>query len=353
MLLLLVIVCIDAKPSIIKGFNTDYLDKKNTAAINGIFVILIVFSHFCSYYKFNGVYDEPYMLLRGHLGQMVVATFWFYSGYGMMEAIRRKGRSYLSRIPEKFWKLLFRFDVAVLLFLLLRTALGSSFPAKQIVLSLLAYTNIGNSNWYIFIILIEYIVMYAAFSLTSKAGEIRTKAGALLFLVLTIGLVFALIKLDFDDYFYNTVVIMPVGVLYSEFRKEIERIVMHSDISFAVTAMIITGVYIVSFMHVDDYGIESYTVWALSFIAAVILLTMKIRIYNPILEWFGVHIFSVYILQRLTMIPLKEFGCIDNHPYMSLIIAFAATIPLALIFEKATDKMISLIESAAGKKQVS
>ena len=63
---------------------------------------------------------------------------------------------------------------------------------------------------------------------------------------------------------------------------------------------------------------------------------MKVRIYNMILEWFGMHVFSIYILQRLPMILLDRMGLIDSHKYLCLIAVFALTIPLAIAFEKAT-----------------
>lgn len=352
LIILFAIALIGAQPSGIREFNTEYLDKKNTTAVNGIFVILIVFSHFRQYAPMDSTFDAPYLTFCAHVGQMVVATFWFYSGYGMMEAIRRKGDAYVRGILTKFWKLLLRFDTAVLLFLLLDIALGREITVKQFLLSLIAYSNIGNSNWYIFDILIAYLLMYAAFRLTARAGRYRNIAGIIAFLVLTVGLVFVLMKLDMPDYFYNTVVLMPLGALFSEFRGKIEKVLMHSDISFSLAAMILAGIYIVSYLHIDDYGIKSYTIWAMAFTAAVIMLTMKIRIYNPVLEWFGAHIFSIYILQRLPMMVLKAYGCVDAHRYLSLIAVFAITVPLALIFEKVTDKMTALIEGAAGKASV-
>lgn len=82
----------------------------------------------------DSAFDAPYITFCAHVGQMVVATFWFYSGYGMMEAIRRKGDAYVRGILSKFWKLLLRFDTAVLLFLLLDIALIFEKVTELIVL---------------------------------------------------------------------------------------------------------------------------------------------------------------------------------------------------------------------------
>ena len=58
---LLIIIFIGIRISGPGEFNTSYLDKRNTAAINGIFVVLVVFSHYSHYADFGGVLDAPYL----------------------------------------------------------------------------------------------------------------------------------------------------------------------------------------------------------------------------------------------------------------------------------------------------
>ena len=143
-------------------FQNEYIDKSTTNAVNGIFVILIVFSHYVQYANFHGIFDEPYLVLREHLNQMVVASFLFYSGYGMMESFRKNGKWYLKKIPSKFITLLLRFDIAVCLFGILGKVLdlGIDYNLKLIFLSLIGWKNLGNSSWYIFAILVMYIYIY-------------------------------------------------------------------------------------------------------------------------------------------------------------------------------------------------
>ena len=349
---LLVLICYGISFSGTGSFNEAYLDRKNTAAVNGIFVILVVFSHYSQYAGFGGIFDAPYLSLKKHLHQMVVATFLFYSGYGMMEQIKKKGSGYVFNIPKKAGKLLFRFDTAVLMYMAMHMILGKTFSLKRIVLSLIGWQSVGNSNWYIFDILVLYMLMFFAFGISEKlkTGEKLNSSrfrehtnlpGLILFFVLTLCFIYVMMKTDKETRWYNTVILLPVGCLYSEFRGEIERLVMKNDVTYYLTLLIVFVSYLVSYKYRNSFGIEGYTVWAVCFISLVILATMKVRIYNRILEWFGMHVFSIYILQRLPMILLDRMGLIDSHKYLCLIAVFALTIPLAIAFEKATDAVIN------------
>lgn len=71
------------------------LNKEQTTCINGIFVLFVFLSHF-------GQYETmPWNNLLLAIGQLMVAPFLFYSGYGIMEQIKRRGIVYLDIITKK------------------------------------------------------------------------------------------------------------------------------------------------------------------------------------------------------------------------------------------------------------
>lgn len=337
------------------GFVDNYMDKKHTTAVNGIFVILILFSHYSQYVTLNGVYDYPYLCLQEHLNQMVVATFLFYSGYGMMESIKRKGGEYVLKVPSKFIKLLIRFDIAVLLFWLLGNVflnLDYDYSWKNMVLALLSWTSIGNSNWYITAILGLYIAFFFSFLLLLSKNTLFTKVlSSVLFLGMAIVFVYIQISAERPWYCYDTIILMPVGVLYSLLKEKIESIVMHNNYIYLLTVLLVLGIYILSFFRRFN-GIEAFSVWGMSFVAMVLLFTMKVSVYNSLLEWFGEHIFSVYILQRIPMTILDYFGFIANHKYICLIVVIITTAFIAVVFEFLTDKLFQYAGAGIKKRDM-
>ena len=344
--ILLIIISNGASFSYEDSFNESYISKNTTTAINGVFVILVLFSHYAQYANFASIYDEPYSILRGYLSQMVVVTFLFYSGYGMMESIRRKGDQYIKNIISKAFLLLIRFDIAVLLYLILQTAFGKSFPIEKVAMSFLMWDSLGNSNWYIFDIIVMYLLMFAAFMprvILKNKRSWNAKKGTtdhfvfeiLLFFFLTLMFIYILKVAGKETRWYNTLILFPVGILYSEMKRPIERAVMRSDITYFITCMVVGGIYSLSFLHRDD-SLIMYDVWAVAFMFSIVLFTMKVKIGNGIINWFGGHVFSVYILQRIPMIVMHKMGFIDSHKYMSLIIVILSTITIAAVFDKLT-----------------
>lgn len=71
-------------------WHSDYMSKEKTTAINGIFVLFVFFRHFTQYIEY-GSYDAIFQRVDSWLGQLIVVSFFFYSGYGGMVSIVKKG----------------------------------------------------------------------------------------------------------------------------------------------------------------------------------------------------------------------------------------------------------------------
>ena len=312
-------------------FHKDYISPKSTSSINGLFTILIFLSHSVQYIDLSGVLDAPYVTLKSNLGQMVVVTFLFYSGYGIMESIKKKGIDYVKSIPTKrFLKVLRNMAIAVTMFLILNLILGIKYDIKRILLAYTGWTSIGNSNWYIFAVLILYVITFISFMIFRKNHYIAVVAVT----ALTAVYVYVLMIYKIDSWYYDTVIMYSMGMWYSLFKDKIERIIMKNDLIYTVTGGACVALYYLFFLKRKS-GIEWYTMWGVLFMALVVLFTMKIKIGNRILDWFGTHVFSVYILQRIPMIILKHFGLNESHKYAFIVVSLFATIVLAEVFDTA------------------
>ncbi|MBQ7005393.1 MAG: hypothetical protein IJN68_03075 [Clostridia bacterium] len=325
-----------AKPG---EFHKDYISINQTTSINGLFTLLVFWSHVCTYISLDGSFDKPYTVFKSYLLQMVVVPFLFYSGYGIMESIKKKGTAYVKDIPKnRFFKVLLHLDIAVVLFLIVNFVFGKTYPVKRILLSFIGYSAVGNSNWYIFAVLGLYAVVFIAFMIARKNNIL----GVILATMLSVGFVYAQILLKRDSWCYDTIILFPVGMIFSIVKEPLEKLITKHDCIYFTAFGLAFLAYTLFYFKRDD-GIEFYSMWGILFMALVVLATMKVKIGNGILDFFGSHVFSVYILQRIPMIILSKLGLAASHKYVFVVLCFVCTVVMAVLFDFFTGKLDSLL----------
>ena len=146
------------------GINQHYIDKYQSNVIKGFFIGLVFLSHFKQYVSLSNPLDIPYIHLQGYLGQFIVALFLFYSGYGLMYSIKSKGMSYIIKLPiKRIGKTLLHFDLAVTIYLLIYISRHGVPSFYKIIMGYIGWNGFGNSNWYIFIVIILWLITYLVF----------------------------------------------------------------------------------------------------------------------------------------------------------------------------------------------
>ena len=303
-LTLLILVGASYKKS---GFYADYIGKEQCNAVKGIFILLIFYSHISRYMLTNGyegssMFDSWFISISTQIGQWVVALFLFYSGYGVMESLKKKGGAYLETFPRKrLLTTLLNFDVAVCVF--------------------------SNSNWYIFVILVCYLAFYINYRLKGNRWM-------LLGLLIIIMLILSQVK---EYRWYNTILCFPAGVFYSYNKKWIEEQLQKHYIVMLLASIIL---FILFYCHKRLgiprlYGLTN-NIDCIFFVLISILLSMKISLRNPLLLWFGVSLFPLYIYQRLPMIGLNYLGgteMICTHPFLYVLACLLITMAICYLYK--------------------
>lgn len=319
-------------------FHQDYCSRKQTSTLNAIFTLLIFLSHSTQYVNLGGTLDGSYISFKKYIGQLVVAGFLFYSGYGIMESIGKKGKEYVNSIPSKrLFRTWYHFALALLGFLAVNLIFNIKYKPINIILSFTGYKAIGNSNWYMFVTFCMYIIIFAAF----KIGKCNKWLSVGLVFAFTVLFAFAESKIGLELRYYNTIFCMPAGMLFSLIKPKFDKVVMKNDIVWSIATALIFAVYY--FFSKERYeNVVYHNLFAILAVMLITMITMKIKIENNILDFFANHIFSFFILQRIPMIALNEMG-FSRHKYGFIIVSFAATVVLSLIFDKITEYTDKLI----------
>ena len=136
-------------------------DREQTTSIKGIFAVIIFLSHVRGYITTSDVwYNYGYNFTLNQIGQLMVVMFLFYSGYGIV-ASAKNNSAYFQRFPiKRIAKTWFHLAVCVILFLIMQLALSNYYSLGDVLLAFIGWTSIGNSNWFMLVILILYIATY-------------------------------------------------------------------------------------------------------------------------------------------------------------------------------------------------
>lgn len=332
-LIVLVIFMIFYKSKI--GNNNDYLSYRQTTAINGCFIILVFFRHLSEYTSFNGILDIPMNLINKYMSQLIVVMFLFNSGYGIMESIKNKD-DYINTIPKKrIFNTWLQFALCVLMYIIVILAMGTNLSIRHILLSFIGWDSIGNSNWYIFVMLFMWLFTWVSFKI------VKNNYKKSLFMTAFLSIVFSIILMiaGKGDYWYNTILCYPFGMLYSLYKDKVDNYIKKDKVNWIkifIIVIVLFGIFSILLLKNPKF-ILAYEIESVLFAIIIVMLSMKIKINNNVAYWFGQNLFGLYMLQRIPMILLSN---VQLNSYVYALLCFVFMIILGYLFNKLYKKTI-------------
>lgn len=218
--------------------------------------------------------------------------------------------------------------------------LGKTFELKRILLSLIGWESIGNSNWYIFVIILLYIFTYVSFSIFKNNRKLAV-FGVVGFTLLYI----TLIKLSGlkETWWYDTSICYALGMIYSLYKDNIENILFKNNYNYFI-CLIVFVVFngILELCVLKDVSLICNLLLMSLFSLLVVLVTMKVSFNNKMLNWCGSHLFEIYILQRIPMMVFEHIN-LNKNIYLFFALCLCVTILLAWVYKLLIDKTWKLI----------
>ena len=141
-----------------KEYNEEYLSADNTTALRGIMAIGIVLHHMSE--RVTGGYLFPQMV---HAGYLLVSTFFFLSGYGLIVQYQKRGETYLNGFLRKrllYLVIVYLLDVG--LYALYDLMMGKTHSFLEILQSVYR-GGIAKSAWYMIVLIFFYVCFWLIF----------------------------------------------------------------------------------------------------------------------------------------------------------------------------------------------
>lgn len=216
----LLILCL-GRPQLRYALPADgsHMSHDRTMMINGLFMVLIILKHLCEHTGYIPQWPDTVFraIAVDPLDQFVVSTFFFFSGYGIMSSIERKGKAYLRELlSRRFTRLYFNYAVA----LLIMAAINSTFRYSPVMALRYFWTNVTSPEgcWFIFNTLVLYLFTWVSFKLFTPARPWRAIC---LISVLTLACCLALIPIR-PEYELTTELCFPAGAAYCLLSRRID-----------------------------------------------------------------------------------------------------------------------------------
>ena len=182
--------------------------KEKTSAVKGILAILIVFHHFSTTCDISGFSEFR------RWGAIIVSVFFFMSGYGLGRSITLKGKAYLSNfLSHRLWKsVILPYAIALSIFLVY---LNVDVPDASTLVGYWSrgFTLLPNA-WFIVTLALMYLGFYFINITSVRCHEVKMFLYTLVYIIIVY-------SLGFDRYWYVSVIMFPLGMLYADNENEL------------------------------------------------------------------------------------------------------------------------------------
>lgn len=193
------------------------------------------------------------------------------------------------------------------------------------ILAFTGWESIGNSNWYIFCILVCYALSWLSFKFCNSSHQalLSIWCGVIIYVVI----MFCVGK---GSWWYDSIFAYAAGCTYAIYKKQIEDLIK----KHYWTVLLISLFVFALFYLLPNIAGVSMNIAGIFLCSLMILFLSKFHLRSRILAWSGVNLFPLYIYQRIPMIvfPLIVDNSAIGFQYWYILASFVFTLIIALLY---------------------
>ena len=305
------------------SWNEEYTSLKQTKMLQGITALGVALHHMaqktCAPWH-PAIYTVHGLDLFVPIGYLFVSVFLFCSGLGLYKSLHTKPDYLKHFIRRRILPMIIAFYLSEWIHTAVRLLMRQKMDLTKI-LWYLSGLHMANPNaWYLVVIPFFYLVFWAAFRFCKREGFA-------IFWVFTFTLAYTVLGAYIGhqdswwmqgEWWYNSIILFPVGLLFGKFEKPVTRFFRKGYwfwlfLSFAGVFLLfrqsewlnnsVWGYYDAfgSRMRVPHSLMSAGGQWlvCLFYVAFCFLLMMKVRIGNKTLAWLGSMTLEFYLMHGL------------------------------------------------------
>lgn len=265
------------------------------------------------------------------IGQIGVAIFFLFSGYGLMSSKMKKPDYDKGFLKNKLLRIYSPFAVAfvlcLLVMLLFKFQITDNLPLSFIILSLP-----NTTNWYLKI----QVLMYIAFFISLKLFKKNIKAFIIFISCASVIYMIIGAYLNIESFWYKNTLYFPIGLILAAYKNQIYNFITKRYVLSVIFSLILFCAGISSFYMFG--GLATNLVYIFSFILIMFVLSTKLCSSSKTLEFFGKYSIEIYLSHT---IMLKLFKLVDENNILYFIPFILISVVIALLIKYISKKIIS------------
>ena len=306
---------------------TAFFDRISSKEVQGGLAVFIMFHHIVVALNAKSL-DPGDMVFFYYYGILAVAFFFFASGFGLVKRWMTDKDYIRGFMRRRIFTVLVPFFICNYIYLtdalLNNIIFRKHFGFGEVICSFFGIFLVNNEMWFAVEIMILYVAFRVVFAKVKKPlAGILIMTGIVL-VMMVIGLLSGHTDTGVMSYWfkgewwYNTIFMFPVGMLYAYKEERINQVIRKAFISILLASSILVvlmdhvhrnlisrSIYWTEYNHAAHpildklLGLGQETVYELVFLILVITIMSRVRIGNPVNRFFGKISLEVIMLNYL------------------------------------------------------
>ena len=348
-----------------KEWNDEFLSLEQSKALQGFLAVCIMLHHVGQKTCASWI-NPPTRIQKGlgffvPLGFMFVAVFFFFNGYGVYKSFHSKPNYLKGFFGRRILPVILALYSTTFIYFAVRLIVGQKMTGNDVLLYLTSLKLCNPYTWYVIVLPFFYAFFYLCFRFIKKDGIAVAVTTALVVAYILFGTTINHNDLWIrGEWWYNCVILFPVGILFAKFEKALVAFFKKSYfVVMPVTVLAVYPVYLWSRAMCNIYGyygenwgapdtilrrrisVCAESAICIVFVLAILLLGMKVKIGNKFLKFMGSITLEFYLIHGIFVeLCAYTFDGGVKSPFriknllLYVAVVYVLGIPSALILKK-------------------
>ncbi|MEE1219267.1 MAG: acyltransferase family protein [Ruminococcus sp.] len=304
-----------------KNPNVNYLSKENANSVKAICALGVVLHHITNEVVCGALFS-PFQII----GFMMVAIFFFYSGYGLIFSLKNNPDYIKTFLSKRMVNIMIPYFLALVLYYIFYLICGQGLNFAGLFTQFLGKDPIIRYSWFIIVLIYLYITFWVSF----KVFKNKTISYFIFYTLVSfwsIGF--------FLPHWSPSIVAFLLGALFANFKSFFDKLLLKKGWIVIITSLVIFLSLVV--LRMNCFGsVKTIISFLVSIVFCVLIISSltRINIHNRFLSFFGKISFEIYLYHGLMILIFNKLEFVKNNAMLYILLTLLFTVIVSYLMYK-------------------